>query len=377
MPVRSALGNICFAVRGNVYCGPSQGRTERLLTQVTLGPSSAAAYRRGGRVHPPKAKSRDEAGRRVRFYVALCLVTAATLMLQIIETRIISVISWYHLAFFVISIAMFGLTAGAVFVYLRRERFRPEQLSYDLAVAALAFALTTDLAMLVQLTLVTGASPSLTSLVAWAEFAVCLAVPFFFSGVVVSLALTRSPYPIGKVYGADLIGAATGCIGVLALLNVMSGPSAVLWVGGLIAVAALAFAGSGLGTLPEATSLGSKLFRYRRSIVTGCLLFAIANTLTSYGVRPTLIKDQLEAPADLAYDRWNSFSRITVAHSETSPPAMWGPSPRLPHSTIEQRSLTIDGGAGTSIYRFDGNLAGFGFLRHDVSNLAYAIPNLK
>ena len=178
--------------------------------------------------------------------MALGLVAAATLMLQIIETRIISVVSWYHLAFFVISIAMFGLTAGAVFVYLRRERFRPERLSYDLTVATLAFALTTNLAILVQLTLVTGASPSLTSFVAWAEFALCLAVPFFFSGVVVSLALTRSSYPIGKVYGADLIGAATGCIGVLALLNVMSGPSAVLWVGGLIAVAALGFAGSGV-----------------------------------------------------------------------------------------------------------------------------------
>ena len=52
--------------------------------------------------------------RRLRFYAGLGLVTAATLMLQIIETRIISVTSWYHLAFFVISIAMFGLTAGAV-----------------------------------------------------------------------------------------------------------------------------------------------------------------------------------------------------------------------------------------------------------------------
>jgi len=328
-------------------------------------------------MHLPKAKSRDETGRRVRFYVALGLVTAATLMLQIIETRIISVISWYHLAFFVISIAMFGLTAGAVFVYLHRERFKPEQLSYDLAVAALAFALTTDLAMLVQLTLVTGASPSLTSLVAWAEFALCLAVPFFFSGVVVSLALTRSPYAIGNVYGADLIGAAAGCIGVLVLLNVMSGPSAVLWVGALIGLAALGFAGSGLDTLPESTSLGSKLFRYRRSIVTGCLLFAIANTLTIYGVRPTIIKDHLETPADLAYDRWNSFSRITVSRSETVTPAMFGASPRLPHSTIEQRALNIDGGAGTALYRFDGILANLGFLRYDVTNLAYAIPDLK
>jgi hypothetical protein len=63
-------------------------------------------------MHQPKALG--ETGRRVRFYMALGLVAAATLMLQIIETRIISVVSWYHLAFFVISIAMFGLTAGAV-----------------------------------------------------------------------------------------------------------------------------------------------------------------------------------------------------------------------------------------------------------------------
>src|SRR4051812_38839475 len=61
---------------------------------------SSGEYLRGGRVHRPKAP--DETGRRVLFYVALGLVTAATLMLQIIETRIISVTSWYHLAFFVI-----------------------------------------------------------------------------------------------------------------------------------------------------------------------------------------------------------------------------------------------------------------------------------
>jgi hypothetical protein len=329
----------------------------------------------GGRVHQPKAP--DKLGRRVQFYAALGLVTAATLMLQIIETRIISVTSWYHLAFFVISIAMFGLTAGAVFVYLRKERSRPERLSYDLAVATLAFALTTDLAIVVQLTLVTGASPSLTSLVAWAEFALCLALPFFFSGIVVSLALTRSPYAIGKVYGADLIGAAIGCIGALVLLNVTSGPSAVLWVGAVIALAALGFASSGLGELHESSALGGKLFRYRRSIFAGCLLFAIANMLTIYGVRPTIIKDALEAPGYFAYDRWNSFSRITVAQSYTGPPAMWGPSPRFPPPPIEQRWLTIDGSAGTSIYRFDGNLASLGFLRHDVSNLAYAIPGLK
>src|SRR4028119_2018358 len=89
----------------------------------------------------------------IRFYTGLFLVTAATLMLQIIETRIISVTSWYHLAFFVISIAMFGLTVGAVAVYVDRDHFNPALLSQYLATAALGFAISTILAGVGQLTL--------------------------------------------------------------------------------------------------------------------------------------------------------------------------------------------------------------------------------
>ena len=85
----------------------------------------------------------------------------------------------------------------------------------------------------------------------------------------------------------------------------------------------------------------------------------------------------MEGPADLAYDRWNSFSRITVSQNQTVPPAMFGASPHLPRSTIEQRALNIDGGAGTAVYRFDGKLESVGFLRYDVTNLAYAIPDLE
>ena len=53
------------------------------------------------------------------------------------------------------------------------------------------------------------------SFVVWTEFAVALSLPFFFSGIVVSLALTRSPFPVGVVYGIDLLGAALGRLGAL------------------------------------------------------------------------------------------------------------------------------------------------------------------
>ena len=58
----------------------------------------------------------------ISFYAGVFLISGSTLMLEIIQTRILSVVVWYHLAFFVISLAMFGLTAGAVWVYLRPLR---------------------------------------------------------------------------------------------------------------------------------------------------------------------------------------------------------------------------------------------------------------
>ena len=39
--------------------------------------------------------------------------------------------------------------------------------------------------------------------------------------------------------------------------------------------------------------------------------------------------------------------------------------------------MIIDGGAGTAVYRFGGDLEERRFLRYDVTNLAYAIPGLK
>src|SRR5262249_43447074 len=139
-----------------------------------------------------------------RFYAGLFVVTACTLMLQVVQTRILSVVAWYHLAFFAISMAMFGLTAGAVWLYLRRERFTQATLSRTLSHYSMAFAVSIAASLLVQLTLSPIVARSVSAVWTWMELALCIAVPFFFSGVVVSLALTRSPFPIGRVYGADL-----------------------------------------------------------------------------------------------------------------------------------------------------------------------------
>jgi hypothetical protein len=93
----------------------------------------------------------------------------------------------------------------------------------------------------------------------WLKLIVILATPYFFAGMAISLALTRSPWPVPLVYGVDLIGAATGCLVVLAVLTAVDSVSALFFVGAVGALAAVFFASArgasaspGAGFLPVA-----------------------------------------------------------------------------------------------------------------------------
>jgi hypothetical protein len=68
-----------------------------------------------------------------------------------------------------------------------------------------------------------------------------LAVPFTFVGICIGLALTRFPEQVGKLYAADLAGAACGCLLLVAILQFLDGPTAVLAIGTLAALGAVAF----------------------------------------------------------------------------------------------------------------------------------------
>jgi hypothetical protein len=71
--------------------------------------------------------------RKAAFLTGLFILCMCVLLLQIGETRVLSVISYYHLAFFAISTAMFGMTAGSLIAYFNQARFAPEQLLGHLA----------------------------------------------------------------------------------------------------------------------------------------------------------------------------------------------------------------------------------------------------
>lgn len=305
------------------------------------------------------------------FYAGLFLLCLSTLLLQIVQTRILSVIAWYHLAFFSISMAMFGMTAGALWVYLRRSESAP--LGTSLANAAAIYAISIVLCAGFEMASVVDTYMWATVLFTWANMILMLAPPFFLAGIAVSLALTRSPFPVSRVYGVDLAGAAAGCLIAIPLLNVLDGPSALIAIATIGAIAAACFSFA-----QPAIREQKRFFTTPRTIWLAAILSAlcVANASTVHGLHPIASKGFLERRDNFAYEKWNSFSRIVAYRTIDAKPFLWGPSPTLPDDIkIEQHGLNIDGSAATTMSRFDGRDEELKFLDYDVTNLAYSIRN--
>src|SRR4029450_5483797 len=74
-------------------------------------------------------------------FFGIALVALSTLMYEVLLTRIFSVTAWYHFAFVAISVAMFGITAGALLVHLRPAWFPTARIHQQLAIIAAAYPL--------------------------------------------------------------------------------------------------------------------------------------------------------------------------------------------------------------------------------------------
>jgi hypothetical protein len=311
------------------------------------------------------------------FLSGVFLISFSSLIFQILQTRIMSVMAWYYMAFFAISVAMLGMTVGAVWVYRRRERFQLAELPVTLSKFALYTALAMPASIVVQFCLITSPAWTLTTVVAWALLLSVMALPYVFAGVVVSLSLTRSPFPTGQVYGVDLLGAALGCLAVMALLNILDGPTAVIVAGAFSGLSSAAFAVSSDARYMVG-STSRPLWERPTAITLALLAVALFNFVSPYGFNPILTKGTIDSLGKVdRYEKWNSYSRIRATRPTTAAPILWGPSPHLPPDTrLPEAYLDIDGLASTCIFHYDGTRESIDFLKYDLVGLAYRLPGI-
>jgi hypothetical protein len=298
------------------------------------------------------------------FLAGLFLLSSGTMMYEVVLTRLLSVVSWYYLAFVSVSTAMSGMTAGALFVQLDQRRFSKDQLPRRVVQASLAMAVSMPLTLMTMLAVPIEVAYALETIYSFLLFSAIIAVPFFFSGIAVCICLTRSPFPIGKVYFVDLLGAAVGCVGAVAILSIIDAPSAMLAIGALLFLASAAFSA-------HAGQIG-----HVRQLVFYALVmveFTGFNASTLHGLQPIWSKGRVDTRENIAAEAWNAISRVRIYRPVRAVPEMWGPSPRMPPVTFDLMHLNIDNDASTAIYKYKDGLKEFDFLHYDVTSLAYSI----
>jgi hypothetical protein len=177
----------------------------------------------------------------LRSLLGLACISFALIEYEIALTRIFSAKLWYHFSFMAISLALYGLGASGLWVYMNRSRFTREKLHSQIWKASMAFAIALPPITFVLLNLPIDLSLSLKGLLLITFVYLLAAIPFFFGGLVVSLLLTHGVADSGRIYAFDLAGAATGVLVLIPLLNNLGAPTALVAIAGLGALAAFLF----------------------------------------------------------------------------------------------------------------------------------------
>ncbi len=267
----------------------------------------------------------------------MALTSLATLVLELTLTRLFSATMFYHFAFLAISLALFGSGASGVVLYVLRPRLDEEGTSRLLARFSALFAVTTVVALVVILSHpLSPVSPGLSTLRSLAWIYGAAALPFFFSGCVITLAITAWAREISRLYLFDLVGAALGCLLLVPALGLLGAIDTVL----LAAVLAV---------------LGGLLLSRRRWLLP-VLGLAIAVLAFNHATGAIALRESKGlSEKGVVFSRWNSFSRVTVARTEDP----------------DRQLIFIDADAATLMYRDGSDLARYGELADRIESLAY------
>jgi spermidine synthase len=272
----------------------------------------------------------------VRF-LGVALVSLATLALELTLTRLFSATMFYHFAFLAISLALFGSGASGVFLYVLRPRLEEARTAGLLALFSALYAAATVAALLVILSHpLSPVAPGLSTLASLAWIYGAAALPFFFAGCVITLAITAWARDISRLYLFDLGGAALGCLALVPMLGLLGAIDTVL----LVAVVAL---------------LGGFLLSRRRWLLP-LLAAAVALLVYNHATGRITLRESKGLSEDLVvFSKWNSFSRVTVTRTEDA----------------DQLLIFIDSDAATILFRDAADLDRHRGLADRAEGLAY------
>jgi spermidine synthase len=273
-------------------------------------------------------------------------IALATLVLELMLTRVFDIVLSPNLAYFVVTAAVFAFGMAGIYATLRPLPAERDVHGF-LAARCVGFALFT--AFLVPLINwlpldynAVGRAPVKT-LAAFAVLYVALVVPFYLAGSALIAAFSAYSAQIQKLYCWDLVGAGLGSMLVVPFIAPIGPGGLMLCASGLALIAAALFSttanGARVALLLAAAAIAAPFVRMPT-------YFDFTHHVDKRGLKEALEQGRGE------FVRWDPISKINII-DET-----WTPAISVPwHLSGDRKAIQYDGGNQTSyFYKFDGDL---------------------
>lgn len=261
------------------------------------------------------------------------LISFSVLALEITLTRILSVMLSHHYVFVAISMAVLGLGWGGIFVYLFRRASVEQGKFGHMALFAGLFSLSIPLAVIAMVK-----SPYVDNVL---FYCFVILIPFFLAGVVLAQAFQLFAHQSGKVYGADMMGAAVGALLVIPLLNRLGGVNGAILVSLPAAVACLLFATQAAKRRIWVSA--ANIFIVGAILVASVAIPGMANVVIGENPKKSIhdaFYSESSPGGRIVETRWTSFGRTDLVQFDSEPDKM---------------GLYLDATAGTPMFRFSGD----------------------
>jgi spermidine synthase len=242
----------------------------------------------------------SESSADLRTYILVACVAAASLGLELIQTRILSFLYYNHVVYLTVTIALLGFGISGVLTSLFAQKSaHPERL---ISILTAAFALSSIICMAVVShipALLPNAPTTLKLVVSY----LALTMPFVFSGAVLGWVFMIRAKSIGRLYAIDLACSSGAVVAFLLLLWPLGGGRFVELCGGIAL----------LGFLVFSHKLMHSGWRFGAVAIYLLLLVSLNKNLIGNHPEPYKTLARANSPtATVETTQWTPISRIDV-----------------------------------------------------------------
>ena len=247
------------------------------------------------------------------YLLGIFIVSLASLLHEFTLTRILSVSLWYHFAFMIISVALLGIGVSGVALSLFPKLLQ-KPIDKLLTVLALIYGSSVILTFIISYYIPIDPFSLFTQKIQFVIiplYYVLITIPFFFSGLIISVLLTKFSGEVSKLYFFDLTGAGISVFAFTLLIPLTGGNGTIVFISALGFLAAMIFS----------FKKNNTLFLLSFVLLISVFAFLIKkDDVLRIRVTPNKIYANYiaERPDLNMFSGWNTISKVDVMKEEES-----------------------------------------------------------